>query len=122
MYSKYKTGNRKFNFKLPVVIFQINSISSIESEKFRETLKTLPYLDPNQQNYFRTSENFLCFKSIKLSSFPLTVTQKLFFQEQIKGFNLVTKSIGRKMRISLKNLKSVVKFEMDQPTELFGVS
>ena len=37
MYSKYKISNRKCNSKLPIFIFQINSISSIESEEFRET-------------------------------------------------------------------------------------
>ena len=32
MYSKYMIGNTKLNSKLPIVIFQINSISLIESE------------------------------------------------------------------------------------------
>ena len=37
MYSKKKIGNRNFHSKLPIIVFQINSISSIESEEFRET-------------------------------------------------------------------------------------
>ena len=32
MYSKYRIGNTKLNSKLPIVIFQINPISFIESE------------------------------------------------------------------------------------------
>ena len=32
MYSKYMIGNTKLNSKLPIVIFQINSISLIGSE------------------------------------------------------------------------------------------
>ena len=32
MYSKYMIGKTKLNSKLPIVIFQINSISLIESE------------------------------------------------------------------------------------------
>ena len=30
-------GNRKFHSKLPIIVFQINSISLIESEEFRES-------------------------------------------------------------------------------------
>ena len=37
MYNKYRIGNRKLYSKLPIVIFQINSISLIESENFWET-------------------------------------------------------------------------------------
>ena len=37
MYSKHRIGNRNVHSKLPIVVFQINSISSIESEEFRET-------------------------------------------------------------------------------------
>ena len=37
MYSKNRIGNRNVHSKLPIVVFQINSISSIESEEFRET-------------------------------------------------------------------------------------
>ena len=37
MYSTNKIGNRKFRSTLPIIVFQINSISSIESEEFRET-------------------------------------------------------------------------------------
>ena len=36
MYSKNKIGNRNFDSKLPIIVFQINSISLIESEEFRE--------------------------------------------------------------------------------------
>ena len=32
MYSNYRIGTRKFNSKLPIVIFQIKSICLIESE------------------------------------------------------------------------------------------
>ena len=32
MYSKNRIGNRKFRSKLPIIVFQINSISLIESE------------------------------------------------------------------------------------------
>ena len=32
MYSKYRIGNTKLNSKLPIVIFEIDSISLIESE------------------------------------------------------------------------------------------
>ena len=41
MYSKNKIGNRNVHSKLPIVVFQINSISSIESEEFRETSTSL---------------------------------------------------------------------------------
>ena len=37
MYNKIRIGNRKFHSKLPIIVFQINSISLIESEEFRET-------------------------------------------------------------------------------------
>ena len=37
MYSKNRIGNRKLRSKLPIIVFQINSISLIESEEFRET-------------------------------------------------------------------------------------
>ena len=37
MYSKNRISNGKFNSKLPIIVFQINSISLIESEEFRET-------------------------------------------------------------------------------------
>ena len=37
MYSKTRIGNRKFYSKLPMTVFQITSISLIESEEFRET-------------------------------------------------------------------------------------
>ena len=36
MYSKYNIGNRKLNSKLPIVIFQINSINLIESENLQK--------------------------------------------------------------------------------------
>ena len=36
MYSKNRIGNRNVHSKLPIVVFQINSIISIESEEFRE--------------------------------------------------------------------------------------
>ena len=36
MYSKNNIGNRIFHSKLPIIAFQINSISLIESEEFRE--------------------------------------------------------------------------------------
>ena len=38
MHSKNRIGNRNFHFKLPIVVFQIYSISLIKSEDFRETL------------------------------------------------------------------------------------
>ena len=37
MYSKNRIGNRKYHSKLPIIVFQINSISLIDSEEFRET-------------------------------------------------------------------------------------
>ena len=37
MYSKNRIGNRNVHSKLTIVVFQINSISSIESEEIRET-------------------------------------------------------------------------------------
>ena len=37
MYSKDRIGNRNFDSKLPIIVFQINSISLIESKEFRET-------------------------------------------------------------------------------------
>ena len=37
MHSKYRIGNWNVHSKLPIVVCQINSISSIESEEFRET-------------------------------------------------------------------------------------
>ena len=37
MYSKNRIGNRTVHFKLPIIVFQINSISLIELEEFRET-------------------------------------------------------------------------------------
>ena len=35
-----KMGNRNVHSKLPIIVFQINSISLIESEEFRETSNT----------------------------------------------------------------------------------
>ena len=37
MYSKNRIGNRKFHSKLPIIVFQINSVSLIQSIEFRET-------------------------------------------------------------------------------------
>ena len=37
IYSKNRIGNRNVDSKLPIIVFQINSISLIESEEFRET-------------------------------------------------------------------------------------
>ena len=37
MYSKIRIGSRNVHSKLTIVVFKINSISSIESEEFRET-------------------------------------------------------------------------------------
>ena len=34
--SNNRIGNRKFHSKLPIIVFQINSISLIESKEFRE--------------------------------------------------------------------------------------
>ena len=34
MHSKHKIGNRNIHSKLPIIVFQINSISLIESEEF----------------------------------------------------------------------------------------
>ena len=41
MHSKNRIGNRNFHSKLPISVFQINSISLIESEEFRETPECL---------------------------------------------------------------------------------
>ena len=42
-YGKNRIGIRNFDSKLPIIVFQINSISLIESEEFGETsTKTLP--------------------------------------------------------------------------------
>ena len=41
MYSKIRIGDRNALSKLPVIVFQMNSISLIESEEFRETSITL---------------------------------------------------------------------------------
>ena len=38
VYSKNRIGNRNVHSKLPITVFQLNSISLIESEEFRETL------------------------------------------------------------------------------------
>ena len=35
--SKNRVGNRSFHSKLPIIVFQINSLSLIESKEFRET-------------------------------------------------------------------------------------
>ena len=37
MYSRNRIGNRNYHFKLPIIVFQINSINLIEPEEFRET-------------------------------------------------------------------------------------
>ena len=37
MCGKDRTGNKNFHSKLPIIVFQINSINLIESEEFRET-------------------------------------------------------------------------------------
>ena len=37
MYSRNRIGNRNSHFKLPIIVLQINSISLIKSEEFRET-------------------------------------------------------------------------------------
>ena len=44
MYSKNRIGNRKFHSKLPIIVFQINSISLIQSEGFRETSNVGPLM------------------------------------------------------------------------------
>ena len=41
MYSKIRIGDRNAHSKLPIIVFQMNSISLIESEEFRETPITL---------------------------------------------------------------------------------
>ena len=46
MYSKYRIGNTKLNTKLPIVIFQINSISLNESENLgKPRLPLVHHLD-----------------------------------------------------------------------------
>ena len=35
-YSKNRIGNRNFHSKIPIIVFQINSINLIESEEFTE--------------------------------------------------------------------------------------
>ena len=37
MYSKNRIGNTNFHSKLPIFVFEINSIGLIESDEFRET-------------------------------------------------------------------------------------
>ena len=37
MYGKNRTGNKNIHSKLPIIVFQINSLSLIESEEFRKT-------------------------------------------------------------------------------------
>ena len=37
VYSKNRIGNRNVHSKVPTIVFQINSISLMESEEFRET-------------------------------------------------------------------------------------
>ena len=37
IYSKDMIGNKNFHSKLLIIVFQINSVSLIESEEFRET-------------------------------------------------------------------------------------
>ena len=37
IYSKYRIGNKNALSKLPITVFQINSINLVESEEFRET-------------------------------------------------------------------------------------
>ena len=44
VYSKNSVGNRKFNSKLPTIVFQINLISLIDSDEFRETSIRFFYL------------------------------------------------------------------------------
>ena len=41
MYSKIRIGDRNALSKLPIIVFQMNSVSLIESEEFRETPITL---------------------------------------------------------------------------------
>ena len=41
MYSKNRIGNTNFYSKLSIFVFQINSISLIESDEFRETLNNV---------------------------------------------------------------------------------
>ena len=36
LYNKNRIGNRKFHSKLPIIVFQISSISLIQSKEFRE--------------------------------------------------------------------------------------
>ena len=43
MYSKNRIGHRNVHSKLQIVVFQINSISSIESGEFRETSNVLTF-------------------------------------------------------------------------------
>ena len=37
MYGKNRIGNRNSQSKLPIIVYQINSISFIESQEFRKT-------------------------------------------------------------------------------------
>ena len=54
MFSKNRIINRNVHSKLPIIIFQINSISLIESEEFGET--------PNKQSTrFARSGRCTCF-------------------------------------------------------------
>ena len=41
MHNKNRIGNKNFHSKLQIIVFQINSTSSIESEEFRETSNNL---------------------------------------------------------------------------------
>ena len=41
MYRKNRINNRNFHFKLPIIVFQINSICLNASEEFRATLNKM---------------------------------------------------------------------------------
>ena len=69
MYSKYMIGNTKLNSKLPIVIFQINSIGLIESENLGETSTVfLVYDAPNwTQRCLKSANNLKSINIIKIT-------------------------------------------------------
>ena len=55
MYSKNRIGNRNVHCKLQNIVFQINSISLIESEEFREISNRYSLSHDRQKNLRRMS-------------------------------------------------------------------
>ena len=86
MYSENMIGNRNFHSKLPIIVFQINSISFIESEEFRETSIEISHYKEENLNFY-----------VQFSQYNISIVQRsdFFSISCLKIFGTLRSNKGR---------------------------